>query len=72
MWSTKRAREDLENRRRCHHQSDRQEKGHPSTAQKMLGHSDIRMTLAIYTRPTEGMQDYATTALKETSSRSGC
>jgi integrase len=38
---------------------------HPSTAQKMLGHSDIRMTLAIYTHATEGMQDTATTALEE-------
>jgi integrase len=44
----------------------------PSTAQKMLGHSDIRMTLAIYTHPTEGMQDFATAALEETFSRSGC
>ena len=34
---------------------------HPSTAQMMLGHSDIRMTLA-----TEGMQDSATVALEET------
>jgi site-specific recombinase XerD len=49
------------------------EKGvHPSTAQKMLGHSDIRMTLAIYTRPTEGIQDSATATLEETFSRSGC
>jgi len=39
---------------------------HPSTAQKMLGHSDIRMTLAIYTRAAEGMQDSATAALEET------
>jgi hypothetical protein len=38
---------------------------HPSTAQKMLGHSDIRMTLAIYTHATDGMQDYATAALEE-------
>jgi integrase len=45
---------------------------HSSTAQKMLGHSDIRMTLAIYTRPTEGMQDSATFPLEETLSRSGC
>jgi hypothetical protein len=29
-------------------------------------------TLAIYTRPTEGMQDCATAALEETLSRSGC
>ena len=43
------------------------EKGvHPSTAQKMLGHSDIRMTLTIYTRTTEGMQDSATAALEVT------
>ena len=42
------------------------EKGvHPSTAQKMLGHSDIRMTLAIYTHATDGMQDAATAALEE-------
>jgi hypothetical protein len=32
----------------------------------MLGHSDIRMTLAIYTRPTEGTQDSATVALEVT------
>ena len=37
---------------------------HPSTAQKMLGHSDIRMTLAIYTRATDAMQDAATEALE--------
>ena len=30
------------------------------------GHSDNRMTLAIYTRPTKGMQDSATAALKRT------
>jgi len=42
------------------------EKGvHPSTAQKMLGHSDIRMTLAIYTHATDGMQDTATAALED-------
>jgi integrase len=42
------------------------EKGlHPSTAQTMLGHSDIRMTLAIYTHATDGMQDAATAALEE-------
>jgi integrase len=42
------------------------EKGvHPSTAQKMLGHSDIRMTLAIYTHVTDDMQDAATAALEE-------
>jgi integrase len=42
------------------------EKGvHPATAQKMLGHSDIRMTLAIYTHATDGMQDAATNALEE-------
>ena len=42
------------------------EKGvHPSTAQKMLGHSDIRMTLAIYTHATDGMQDAAAAALDE-------
>jgi integrase len=38
---------------------------HPSTAQKMLSHSDIRMTLAIYTHATDGMQDAATAALEE-------
>ena len=38
---------------------------HPSTAQKMLGHSDIRMTLAIYIHATDGMQDAATAALEE-------
>jgi integrase len=37
---------------------------HPSTAQKMLGHSDIRMTLAIYTHATDDMQDAATAALE--------
>lgn len=38
---------------------------HPSTAQKMLGHPDIRMTLAIYTHATDEMQDAATAALEE-------
>jgi integrase len=38
---------------------------HPSTAQKMLGHSDVRMTLATYTHATDGMQDSATAALEE-------
>ena len=39
------------------------EKGvHPSIAQKMLSHSDVRMTLSIYTHATEGMQDAATEA----------
>jgi integrase len=37
---------------------------HPSTAQKMLGHSGIRMTLAIYTHATDDMQDTATAALE--------
>ena len=37
---------------------------HPSTAQKMLGHFDIRMTLAIYTHATDEMQDAATAALE--------
>jgi integrase len=36
----------------------------PSTAQKMLGHSDIMMTLAIYTHATDEMQDAATAALE--------
>jgi integrase len=30
----------------------------------MLGHSDIRMTLAIYTHGTDVMQDAATAALE--------
>ncbi len=30
---------------------------HPSTAQKMLGHSDIRMTLAIYTHATAALEE---------------
>ncbi len=38
---------------------------HPSTARKMLGHSDIRMTLAIHTHATDGMQEAATDALEE-------
>jgi integrase len=38
----------------------------PATAQKMLGHSDIRMTLAIYTHATDEMQDAATAALEST------
>jgi hypothetical protein len=38
----------------------------------MIGHSNIRMTLAIYTNATDGMQDAATAALEETISRSGC
>jgi integrase len=37
---------------------------HPSTAQKMLGHSDIRMTLAIYTHATDDMQHAAANALE--------
>jgi integrase len=37
---------------------------HPSTAQNMLGHSDIRMTLAIYTHATDEVQDAATAALE--------
>jgi len=36
---------------------------HPSTAQKMLGHSDVRMTLAIYTHATDDMQDAAVEAI---------
>ncbi len=43
------------------------EKGvHPSTAQKMLGHSDNRMTFTTITRATDGIQDAATAALEET------
>jgi integrase len=38
---------------------------HPSIAQKMLGHSDVRMTLAIYTHSTDGMLDAATAAPEE-------
>ena len=38
---------------------------HPSTAQKMLGHKDVRMTLAIYTHATDGMQDAALDAISE-------
>jgi integrase len=38
---------------------------HPSTPQKMLGHSDIRMTLSIYTHAIDGMQDAATDALED-------
>ncbi len=38
---------------------------HPSTAQKMLGHKDIRMTLAIYTHVTDDMQDGAVEAISE-------
>jgi integrase len=45
---------------------------HPSTAQKMLGHSDIRMSLTIYTHATAGLQDCTTAALEETFSRAGC
>jgi hypothetical protein len=64
MWSRKRAGEEHENPRRCHHQSERQERGHSSTAQKMPGYSDIRITLAIYTHATDGMRDAATAALE--------
>jgi integrase len=38
---------------------------HPSTAQKLLGHMDIRMTLAIYTHATDDMQDAAVDAISE-------
>jgi hypothetical protein len=31
----------------------------------MLGHFDIRMTLALYTHATDGMRDAATAALEE-------
>jgi integrase len=37
---------------------------HPAAAQKMLGHSDVRMTLKIYTHTTDGMQDAAIDALE--------
>jgi hypothetical protein len=36
-----------------------------STTQKMLVYSDIRITLAIGTYATDGMQDSATAALEE-------
>jgi integrase len=36
---------------------------YPSTAQKLLGHKDIRMTLAIYTRVTDDMKDGAVDAI---------
>jgi integrase len=35
----------------------------PGTAQKLLGHSDVRMTLAIYTHATDGMRDEAIGAI---------
>jgi integrase len=38
---------------------------HPATAQKLLGHKDIRMTLAIYTHATDDMQDGAVVAISE-------
>jgi integrase len=38
---------------------------HPATAQKLLGHKDIRMTLAIYTHATDDMQDAAVDAISE-------
>jgi integrase len=38
---------------------------HPATAQKLLGHKDIRMTLAIYTHATDDMQDAAVDAIAE-------
>jgi integrase len=37
----------------------------PGTAQKLLGHSDVRMTLAIYTHATDGMRDEAMGAISE-------
>jgi hypothetical protein len=39
---------------------------HSSTAQKIPGYSDNRMTLAIYIHATEGMQEAATAALQVT------
>jgi integrase len=42
------------------------EKGvHPATAQKLLGHKDIRMTLAIYTHATDDVHDVAVDAIAE-------
>jgi len=35
----------------------------PGTAQRLLGHSDVRMTLAIYTHATSDMQDEAIEAI---------
>ena len=35
----------------------------PGTAQRLLGHSDVRMTLAIYTHATGDMQDEAIDAI---------
>jgi hypothetical protein len=43
-----------------------------STAQKLLGHFDIRMILAICTGATDGVQDAATDALEEAFSQAGC
>ena len=43
-----------------------------STTQKTLVHSDIRMTLAIGTYATLGMQGGATDALEEAFSQTGC
>ena len=49
-----------------------EEDTHPPTAWKMLVHSEIRMTCAIYTRATESMPDSARAALEVAISRSGC
>ena len=38
---------------------------HSSTAQKIPGYSDIRMTLANYTHATDSVQHSATAALEE-------
>jgi site-specific recombinase XerD len=45
---------------------------HPSTAQKMLGHSDIRMILVIFTNATDGMQVAATDTVEKAPSQTGC
>ena len=38
---------------------------HPATAQKLLGHKDVRATLAIFTHATDDMQDAAINAISE-------
>jgi hypothetical protein len=38
---------------------------HSSTAQKILGYSEIRMPLAIYTHAKDSMEDSATATLEE-------
>ena len=38
---------------------------HPATAQKLLGHKEIGMTLRIYTHATGDMQEAAINAISE-------